>query len=170
MDLYYEIDSPSCLSVIVTAAALNINLNLKKMSLMVEKNHLTPEYTKLNPQQTIPTLVDNGFALAESRAINIYLAEKYGKDDSLYPKDHKIRSVINQRLFFDMGSLETHLLNYFLHWFYGKPQDSQDLKKFEKALVALNTFLEENNYVLLELKLLPLLTFQCTQHFWHFLT
>lgn len=36
-----------------------------------------------------------------SHAIAMYLADKYGKDDSLYPKDLKNRAIVNQRLFFD---------------------------------------------------------------------
>lgn len=63
--------------------------------------HLTEEYVKLNPQHTVPTLVDGDFVLWDSHAIAIYLVEKSGKDDSLYPKNLETRSKINQRLFFD---------------------------------------------------------------------
>lgn len=39
----------------------------------------------------------------------MYLIEKYAKDDKLYPKDLVKRARINQRLFFDAGSLFVRL-------------------------------------------------------------
>ena len=36
------------------------------------------EFLALNPAGAIPTIVDDGFALSESLAINLYLAKKYG--------------------------------------------------------------------------------------------
>jgi len=38
----------------------------------------SPEFLRLNPAGAIPTIVDDGFALGESLAINLYLARKYG--------------------------------------------------------------------------------------------
>ena len=36
--------------------------------------------------------------------ICLYLFSKYGKDDKLYPKDVTTRAVVDQRLYFDMGT------------------------------------------------------------------
>lgn len=57
-------------------------------------------------QHTVPTLVDDGFVLIESRAIAIYLIEKhFPSGHSLYPKDATERASINQKLQFDCGTL-----------------------------------------------------------------
>lgn len=43
----------------------------------------------------------DGFIVSDSHAINGYLVDKYGKNDSLFPKDPKVRATINHRLHFD---------------------------------------------------------------------
>lgn len=73
--------------------------------------HLSDEFLKINPQHTVPTLVDNGISIWDSNAIIMYLVDKYGKDDSLYPKDLAIRAKINQRLFFGAGTFDKAYLD-----------------------------------------------------------
>jgi glutathione S-transferase len=48
-----------------------------------------PAFLALNPAGAIPTIVDDGFALGESLAINLYLGKKYGGESPqlLYPGD-----------------------------------------------------------------------------------
>ena len=64
-----------------------------------------PWYLLLNPNGRIPTIVDHdngGFAVFESGALMIYLAEKAGK---LLPSDVKGRSLVIQWLMFQMGGI-----------------------------------------------------------------
>jgi len=62
-------------------------------------------YLKLNPNGRIPVIVDreeDGFAVFETGAIMIYLAEKTGR---LMPTDPKGRSLTLQWLMFQMGGV-----------------------------------------------------------------
>lgn len=149
IDFYYSLPSAPCRSVIMTAKALNIDLNLIETNIM-GGDHLKPEFIKLNPQHTIPTINDNGFSLWESRAIIIYLVEKYASPSKayLYPKEPKQRAIVNQRLFFDMGTLFQRWYDYFVPQFLQKlPADPEKFKKMEEAVELLNKFLEANEWV-----------------------
>ncbi|KAH8391611.1 hypothetical protein KR200_000567 [Drosophila serrata] len=148
MDLYNMPGSPSTRAILMVAKAVGVELNSKVINTM-EGDQLKPEFVKINPQHTIPTLVDNGFAIWESRAIAVYLVEKYGKpNSSLYPKDPQKRALINQRLYFDMGTLYDSISKYFYPLFRtGKLGDQEALDKVNSALGFLNTFLEGQDYV-----------------------
>ena len=92
-------------------------------------------------------MVDNGLALWESRAIMVYLVEQYAKTDSLYPKCPKKRAVINQRLYFDMGTLYQRFADYYYPQIFAKqPANPENFKKMEEAFGFLNTFLEGQQY------------------------
>lgn len=73
---------------------------------LLTKEQLNDDFIKINPQHTVPTIVDDdGFVLWESRAISQYLAETRSSDNTLIPKDVKQRAIMNQRLYFDLGTL-----------------------------------------------------------------
>jgi glutathione S-transferase len=72
-------------------------------------DQLKEEFIKINPQHTIPTLDDNGFVIWESRAIAQYLAESKGKNYALISNIPKERALIQQRLYFDLGTLMPRL-------------------------------------------------------------
>lgn len=146
MDLYYSPLASTSRAILMTGKALGLEFNLKEINVAKEEQ-LKPEFVKINPQHTIPTLVDNGFTLWESRAILTYLIEKYGKDDSLYPKDPQRRALVNQRLYFDMGTLYKSFADYYYPQFQKKAADPELFKKVESALDFLNIFLEGKQYV-----------------------
>lgn len=140
-----KIASAPCRSVLLTAAALNIKLNLKKLDMM-KKEHLTPEFLKINPRHTLPTLVDDDLVLWESKAICVYLFDKCAKNDSLYPKDPKTRAIINQRFYFDMGDVFKYFYEYYFAAMYGREQKPEDLTKLKESLLTLDSFLESTGF------------------------
>ncbi|XP_076650582.1 glutathione S-transferase 1-1-like isoform X2 [Halictus rubicundus] len=147
IDFYYMPTSSPCRAVTLTAASIGLQLNPKVVNLMAGE-HMKPEYLKINPQHTIPTIDDNGLRLWESRAIMTYLVGQYGKDDSLYPKDPKKRAIVDQRLYFDACNLYKALAEYYYPMFFAnKPKDQEKYEMIDKALTFLETFLENETYV-----------------------
>ena len=91
-----------------------------------------PEYLKINPNGRIPAIVDReagandeGFAVFESGAILVYLAEKYGR---FMPADVKGRSTVMQWLMFQMGGIGPiqGQANVFFRYWHEKYQPAID--------------------------------------------
>jgi len=147
IDLYQVPGSAPCRAVRLAAAAVGVNINLKHTDLMAGE-HLKPEFLKMNPQHTVPTLDDNGLYLWESRAIMTYLVNQYGKNDSLYPKDPKKRAMVDQRLYFDLGTMYQSFADYYYPMvFAGVTPEQAKYDKMNNALSFLDKFLEGENYV-----------------------
>jgi len=102
LDYYYDLISAPCRGPLMVARALGVQLTLKPISLLT-KDTLQPWFLELNPQHTVPTLVDGDFVLWESKAIIGYLVGAYAKDDSLYPREPRRRAQVDRMLYFDMA-------------------------------------------------------------------
>lgn len=109
------------------------------------KEQLSPEFVKINPQHTVPTLDDYGQILCDSHAICTYLIAKYGKDDSLYPKDAYKRAQVDQRLHFDSGVLFPRFRNLMLSFTNADLAKEATVNLIE-ALKLLEVFLGDNQY------------------------
>jgi glutathione S-transferase len=70
----------------------------------------TPEFLALNPNGHVPALVDGGLTLFESMAINLYLAETYGKG-TLWPDSAHDRARAAQWSFWVMSECEQALFD-----------------------------------------------------------
>ena len=94
--------TPNGWKVSITLEELGIPYTVRRIALD-KKEQREPWYLKINPNGRIPTIVDHDndhFAVFESGAIMIYLAEKAG---ALLPSDVKGRSLVIQWLMFQMG-------------------------------------------------------------------
>ncbi|CAH0583127.1 unnamed protein product [Chrysodeixis includens] len=145
--LYYLPPSPPCRSVMMVARVLGLDLDLVVTNIM-EGQHMTPEFLKMNPQHTIPTMDDSGFILWESRAILSYLVNAYGRDDTLYPKNPRQRAIVDQRLNFDLGTLYSRYIGLYMPMlFRGEDYNEESAQKLNEALGWLNTFLDGRAFV-----------------------
>ncbi|XP_058816396.1 glutathione S-transferase 1-like [Topomyia yanbarensis] len=106
--LYTTRHTPAGRAVEMTAKLIGVDLDIKFIDL-AQKEHMSEEFLKLNPQHTVPTIVDDGVPLYDSHAINIYLVSKYSQDDALYPKDLLMQARINAILHFESGILFARL-------------------------------------------------------------
>jgi glutathione S-transferase len=141
-----ELSAP-CRSVRTVAATIGVELNLKTTNLMAGEQ-LTPEYLKINPQHTIPTIVDGDFNLAESRAICTYLINKYAPGHSLYPTCPQKRALIDRYLYFDIGTLYRAFGEYFYpKILHGKEYEPEKEQKVKETLGFLDTFLGDQDFL-----------------------
>ncbi|CAG9795890.1 unnamed protein product [Diatraea saccharalis] len=124
---HFPISGPSR-GALLAARAIGVPIQIEIVDLF-KKEQLKEGFLKINPQHCVPTLEDDGFILWESRAIACYLADKYGKDDQLYPKDLKQRALVNQRLYFDCSSIYVKIRAIcFPILFLGETEIKQNLK------------------------------------------
>ncbi|ALX94300.1 glutathione S-transferase [Serratia fonticola] len=108
----------------------------------------TPEFLSLNPNGKIPAILDPAgpdgkpFALFESGAILLYLAEKCGK---LLPKDPAQRYETIQWVFFQMASVGPMFGQLgFFHKFAGREyEDKRPFERYQKESKRLLGVLEE---------------------------
>ena len=111
-----------------------------------------PEYLALNPNGTVPTIVDDGFALWESNAIVRYLAAQHGLG-ALCPKDARERALADQWMDWQQTVVGPAIFPIFFNLIRQKPAD-RDMNavkagrdKLAQALAILDKQLAKNAYV-----------------------
>ena len=110
-----------------------------------------PDFLKINPNGRIPAIVDrseDNFAVFESGAILVYLAEKTGR---LLPTDVKGRSRVMQWLMFQMGGIGPMMgqANVFFRYFPEKIPAAIDRYQGESTRLfrVLDGHLKDHEYL-----------------------
>ncbi|KAM8712802.1 hypothetical protein ACLKA7_013174 [Drosophila subpalustris] len=149
LTLYGFDPSPPVRAVKLTLAALQLPYEYVVVNLL-NKEQMSEEYLKKNPQHTIPLLEDGEARIWDSHAIICYLVSKYGKDDSLYPKDLLQRAVVDQRLHFESGVVFANSLRALtkLVLFMGvKEVPKERIDAFIEVYDFMEAFLVDHDYV-----------------------
>lgn len=122
-----------------------INLDLGKLE------QKQPSFLQINPNGRIPAIVDHSaddFAVFESGAILVYLAEKTGR---FMPHDAKGRSIVMQWLMFQMGGLGPMMgqANVFFRYFPEKIPAAIERYQNEsrRLLTVLDAHLADHEYL-----------------------
>ena len=111
-----------------------------------------PDYLALNPNGTIPTVIDDGFALWESNAIVRYIAGKHGVG-KICPEDARERALADQWMDWQQTVVNPGLFPVFYNLLRMKPpeRDMAAVKagrdKLSAAMAILDKHLTKNDFV-----------------------
>lgn len=151
----YTAATPNGWKASVTLEEMGLDYNVKAIDISTGDQR-KPEFLQINPNGRIPAIVDHdikdengdGFAVFESGALMIYLAEKTGM---LMPSDVQGRSNVIQWLMFQMGGIGPMMgqANVFYRYFPEKIQPAIDRYQNESARLfgVLDRQLENNEYL-----------------------
>jgi glutathione S-transferase len=132
--------SPNVRRVRLTAAVLGIELEEKRLDLS-RGEQKTAEHLALNPNGSVPTLVDGDFVLTESRAIMQYLASMR-PESGLLPRDERARADVTRWQFWDASHFSPALGTLFFQKIVRPMIDGSqpDSQKIDEALAGLRRF------------------------------
>ncbi|XP_078141128.1 glutathione S-transferase theta-2 [Centroberyx gerrardi] len=95
VEVYLDLLSQPCRAVQILLSCNRLPHTVRSVALRKGETR-TPEFTKLNPMQKVPVMVDNGFVLTESDAILKYLVTKYSLPEHWYPRQPERRARVDE--------------------------------------------------------------------------
>ncbi|MBF6569358.1 MAG: glutathione S-transferase family protein [Candidatus Binataceae bacterium] len=133
---------------------------LEEMGLPYEQVPIRPredtrksDFLKINPNGHVPVIDDNGLVLYESMAINLYLAEKYGRAP-LWPASIEDRARAYQWGFWGMTEVEPPLVTALRHMVLFPPEmrdanlAKQSVESLKPPFTVLDEYLKGRSYLL----------------------
>jgi len=102
VDIYADPITVNCRKVVAGLKFMGVDYTLRHVDYFQGKQK-SPEYLEINPNASLPAMVDGGFVLWESNAILQYAADKYNKSQA-YPSDLNTRADINRWALWESSS------------------------------------------------------------------
>lgn len=146
VEVYLDLLSQPCRAVQILLSCTEIPHRVHTVALRKSENK-TPEFTKLNPMQKVPVMVDNGFVLTESDAILKYLVTKYNVPEHWYPRQPERRARVDEYTAWHHTHTRPHaakvfILEVLLPRLSGSPVDGDRLSRALSDLTATLDLLE----------------------------
>ncbi|XP_026198097.1 glutathione S-transferase theta-2 isoform X2 [Anabas testudineus] len=113
VEVYLDLLSQPCRAVHILLDCAGIPHKVRTVALRRGENR-TPDFTKLNPMQKVPVMVDNGFVLTESDAILKYLATRYDVPDHWYPQQPEKRAKVDEYTAWHHSNTRPHAAKVFI--------------------------------------------------------
>jgi len=148
LDFYHGHGSPYSWRVWLALEAKGIPYDVKIMSFQAGDTR-KPEFIAINLRHTVPTIVDDGYALWESMAILEYLDERFTQGVKLYPGDAKARARVRRLIREAEDHMGTEGIDPIAEEYFGMKGEAPDAQKVDKAKARLK---EELDYFASELK------------------
>jgi GST-like protein len=123
----YGMSSPNVLKVVLMLEEIGLPYRVRHMN-MIAGDQYSDDFRKVNPNGRVPAIVDQDgpggepFAVFESGAILMYLAEKTGQ---FWPADLRERHTVIQWLMFQMGGIGP-MSGQLVHFTRAAPQEGND--------------------------------------------
>ena len=100
LTFYLMPPSPPSRALRYLAEYLGLDFEVKEINTAAGEQ-FSEDFTKINPAQKVPVMVEDDFVLAESKAIMVYLMTTRKPKSDLYPSDPKARALVDQMLYYD---------------------------------------------------------------------
>lgn len=133
--LYYGSGSPYAWRAWLALAHKGVTFELHTLSFDAGDLE-TPEFTRLNPRQKVPVLVDDKFVLSESAAIVEYVEERWPQGPRLFAEDVKQRAT-QRRLIREADAYLAPAVEHFAEQVLFTPADKRNDAALDQAGAAL---------------------------------
>ncbi|XP_069001439.1 glutathione S-transferase theta-2 [Embiotoca jacksoni] len=113
VEVYLDLLSQPCRAVHILLTCTGIPHRVRTVALR-KGEHRTPDFTRLNPMQKVPVMVDNNFILTESDAILKYLAAKHDVPEHWYPRQPERRARVDEYTAWHHTNTRPHAAKVFI--------------------------------------------------------
>lgn len=113
VEVYLDLLSQPCRAIHILLTCNKIPHRVRPVALR-KGEHRSPDFTRLNPMQKVPVMVDGSFVLTESDAIMKYLATKYDVPEHWYPRQLEKRARVDEYTAWHHTNIRPHAATVFI--------------------------------------------------------